>query len=210
MKNPNVVRSLSGAFTAARTQFPLLHRKWIEISIKATKWLPNSIIMSSVQMIGDLDMIIRSIEDHVAPELELGIESEEYQSHFLNFFTNLWISTAYEVIRLINDRDKELNENFLYLYNMLTIVRIPLMKHEIARERKADGPMMLSRFPSNEDEHDIYEYSVNDSSRSVILPIAISRRGSVMWYTPDIINQKNIWIERRDLSDRFIAAFDSI
>jgi hypothetical protein len=121
------------------------------------------------------------------------------------FFSQIWVASAYEVIRLLHDRDKNFGEHIQELYKSLTLVRVPLEKHEIASERKLTGPLLLVRYPPKDEVADFYSYSTDDAKRCVILPMACSERGSPMWCPPDIKTQKSVWIERRSLSEQFLT-----
>jgi hypothetical protein len=131
-------------------------------------------------------------------------ESELFLGHYLMFLSQTWVASIYEVVRLLYERDKSLGENFRRLYEVLTIVRVPLEKHEIASERKLTKPLPMITYPPKNNGNEIYLYLKENSKRSVILPMSISKRGSAMWCVPDIKAQTSIWIERRNLSEQFL------
>lgn len=54
---------------------------------------------------------------------------------------------------------------------------------------------------------DHYVYSYNDPKRSHIMSQGLSARGSNMWRTLDVKVGTQNWVERRDLSDRFLTLF---
>lgn len=198
------------AFHAARAQFPELNKKWIEISWKIKRYLPDSILPVSVQKTGELDLVIRAMEDQFTQDQKAQTESAPFLGHYLMFLSQVWVSSTYEIIRLLHDREKGFDSSFQELYERLTLVRVPLEKHEIASERKLTEPLAMVRCPAKNDGTDLYSYSTEDPKRSVILPMSISERGAAMWCAPDIKTKASIWIERRDLSERFLSFWISL
>ena len=85
------------------------------------------------------------------------------------------------------------------------LVRIPLEKYEIANEKKSPKPIEMMRFPPTGEERDMYVYAETDPLRAHIMPSGLSERGSCMWHVFDAVSQTSYWIERRSMSERFLA-----
>lgn len=204
-----VAQLIIGAFHMARAQFPELNKQWIGVSWKIANNLPASMFPMSVQKAGELDLVIRAMEDLFAQNQKSQTESEPFLEHYLMLLSQTWVASTYEIIRLLHDRDKSFGGDFQQLYEMLTLIRVPLEKHEIASERKLAEPLPMVKHPPMNNETDVYLYSREDAKRSVILPMSVSERGSPMWCAPNIKSQTSIWIERRDLSERLLAIWDN-
>jgi hypothetical protein len=204
----NVAQLITGAFHMARAQFPELNKQWIGISWKLANSLPESMLPLSVQKVGELDLVVRAMEDQFSQDQKSQAELAPFLDSYLMFFSQTWIASTYEIVRLLHDRDKGLGAGFQKLYELLTLVRVPLEKHEVASERKLTEPMLMATYQADKDTK-TYVYAKDDPKRSVIMQMAISQRGSAMWLAPDIKNQTNVWVERRNISERFLAIWDA-
>lgn len=200
---------LASAFEAARVRKALLHETWIKISSEIGRRLPNSLVMMSVQRAGELDLALRCMESDFNA-LERNIDN----FHLLTFNTQttlseLWVGSIYEIVRLIQDRKVMPSDDLAALYSQLTLLRVPLMKHEIAGERKMTKPLLFKKHPPNDADSDLYTYSHKDPRRGHIMPHGVSQRGSVMWQVIDIKTEKEYWLERLTLSEQFLSIFSS-
>lgn len=197
-------------FRSASSKYRELHRAWISVSFRVGGLLPNSLLNSSVQQIGHLDMVLRCLEDETAPTVhdDTAPDTTEFEAHALSYqmdLSALWIGALYEVCRLLKDRklvtdNQKLNE----LYHDLTLLRIPLEKHEIAKDGKIKGFLELLKQPPLENGTDRYRYDPKDPKRSHVMPAGLSRNGSAMWQAIDVSKDAAYWIERRLVSDRFL------
>ena len=147
-----------------------------------------------------MDLVIRCIEDEVAQN-----DAKDDLFHYLNLMSTYWIGGMYETFRLLRERkladdDKRLSA----ILGDLELLRIPLEKHEIAKDRTLKTPLTLTRMPPNKDSTDIYSYAREDPARAHIMPMGISPRGSVMWQAIDLRGNTSRWIERRGLSDQIL------
>lgn len=201
---------ITAAFCGAISQHSELKNEWIKLSHIIGGKLPASLVMDSIQKIGDLDILLRCMEDEfVQIKKKEGSESDVMHFHYQMMISKMWIASAYEIIRLFNDRDKTLGEDFQKLYQTLTLVRVSLEKHELAHERKLTEDLAFVKYPPNGDDTDQYSYSLQDPARGHIMPMSVSERGSAMWCVLDIRNKTNIWVERRDLAERFMSCWQS-
>jgi hypothetical protein len=195
------------AFHHAAAQHPALHRKWTRISARLGGTLPATRLMSTVQMLGELDMVIRSMEDDFRPGAS-GDSEAVFAFHYQMMLSEQWIGAAYEVFRLLDERQLAPERDAISaIHHDLRMIRIPLEKYEIAAENKLGGPTRMQRHPPNNDASDDYIYLPGDPARSHIMPTGISARGSVTWQVIDAKAQRSYWLERRELSERIVSSF---
>jgi len=202
---PQITFAFDAAFSLSSREHSDLHHRWIKISARIGGELPGSMLMASVQRVGRIDMLLRSLED----EAQIDVPFEQMPSRHDNqtMMSEIWVGWAYEVFRLLIQRGRALSEEpgFKLLAHHLTLLRMTIDKHEIAADRKLVEPLQMMRHPPNGDASDIYEYSRNDPLRAHIMPVGLSGRGSVMWNAMDIKAGRAFWLERRELSDRILA-----
>lgn len=197
---------IQAGFALASSKYPELHKTWVSTSFAVGGRLPSSTLSISVQRGGELDVLLRSMEDELPSNAET--KEPDYAFGYQASLSELWVGHFYEIFRLLKDRkcvpDKK---DFDALAQDLRLLRIPLEKHEIAGDRKLKEPLMMKRHPPKNDMSDFYEYSKDDPTRSHIMPMGVSQRGSVMWQVLDISSNHSYWLERRALSERIIAVF---
>ncbi len=196
-----VTNVLDAAFGLARQRHGEIYRRWISASFAIGGQLPDSLLSESVQRAGEMDLILRCLEDEFALPETAAIM---FKAHWNFMFAAVWIGQAYDAIRLlrvIQDESKEHDQ----IAHDLRLLRIALEKHQIAEDRKLTEPLKMVRQPPKGDETDNYIYSPDDPQRSHIMPCGISPRGSVVWQVVDLRANTARWIERRDLSDRILA-----
>ncbi|HXW19100.1 MAG TPA: hypothetical protein VEK35_01185 [Roseiarcus sp.] len=194
----SVSNLIASAFAEAALRNRAIGDEWRKISVKVGGRLPASLLIVDVQKMGNLDLVIRSMEDdskcdHGDPDLQM-------------FLSGLWVGMAYEVLRSLKARKLCSGDAFEILERDLKLIRIPLEKYEIPDEGKLDGPTALARSPPNNDASDFYAYvPKKDPLRTHIMPSEL-REGSVSWQVLDpLAAVKERWIVRRDLSDRILA-----
>jgi hypothetical protein len=195
---------IKAGFELASSKYPDIHGKWVATSYRIGGQLPNSSLVSSVQRAGEMDVLLRCMED----ELRIHTDNQEtdFSFHYQVMLSELWVGHMYEIIRLLKDRMRMPdNKEFDLLAHHLRLLRIPIEKHEIPGDKKLKAPLMMKRYPPKDEASDIYEYSKDDPTRSHIMPTGVSERGSVVWQVLDIPSNESFWIERRDLSERILA-----
>jgi hypothetical protein len=202
-----VSQLLLSAFNIARLEQVELNKTWIKASLNIGFRFRNSLISSSVQKAGELDLLLRCLENEFKSSTTNQDDAQMFVFNILITFSELWIGSIYEIVRLIQDRKVVSSESLSTLYNDLTLLRVPLMKHEIAKERKMNEPLVFKKYPHNNDETDLYTYSREDPYRGHIMLMGVSPRGSVMWNVIDITKRSEFWVERLALSERFISIF---
>lgn len=96
-------------------------------------------------------------------------------------------------------------ELFDKILKSFELIRIPMEKHEIAKDRVLSKPLDLRRIPANDSTNDSFTYDPKDNKRTHIMPMSVSDRGSPMWMVTDVKLNNSYWIERRNLSDQIIS-----
>lgn len=202
-----LVTSMIGqAFQVSMMQCPELSKSWIEFSFRFGGLLPNSQLSISVQRIGRVDALLRCMED----EFTAAVTPPENVLYHESYVTisELWIGSAYEVARLLNDKKRKLiktTDEYNALLRDLALIRMPIEKHEIESDKDIKKPLLMKRQPPRDDDTDLYEYDRNDKYRAHIMPTGMSPRGSIMWQVVDVKNGQEYWIERRELADRMLG-----
>jgi hypothetical protein len=177
---------------------------WITGSLKLGGELPESLLNLSIQRAGRLDAVLRCMEDEWASDsLEDSIRI--FGTDYLASLSELWVGQVYEILRLTLERKLIVNNTFFEaLANDFRLLRIPMEKFEIARDRSLTGPLAFTRVPPKKGDID-YHYDKNDPLRAHHMPIGILQNGSMQWCAIDISNKPvERWIVRRDLSDRVL------
>jgi hypothetical protein len=202
------VSELLGAATVlSSSQWPALRDQWVKISHVVGGRLPASTLTSSVQEIGQLDLLLRSVEAEWRPQQTAQID---YAFTCYSMLSDLWIGAIYEVFRLLESRKLSPDsDEFRALARDLKLLRIPLEKHEIADDKRLSQPLRMRRIPSHGDETDLYEYTKADPQRAHIMAKGVSPLGSIMWQVTDVKQFKSYWLERRSISERVVAIWHS-
>lgn len=215
MTEITVTQALSYAIGIAWMNQSDVRKRWIRISHYIGSKLPHSMLMLSIQRLGRFDMLIREMEKEFIPEKIHSIGTNIYAIEALPSFSENWVCNAYEIFRTLDEREFITGKEFDAIYNDLRLIRIPLEKHQLAKDnnlRNREQPLELESFPSYKTiapaKRYIYPNEKADrKKRSHIMPTGISPNGSWMWYVLDLEDPNNIqeyWIERLNLSDRII------
>ena len=117
------------------------------------------------------------------------------------------MGSVYEVFRLLHERGLgDPDPAFALIFSDLELLRIPIEKHEIAKDKKhLVEPLTMVRLPSNDPGSDSYVYDAHDKLKAHIMPAGLSsRNGSMIWQAIDLKTQSAKWIDRQQLSDRII------
>ena len=196
---------VAATFDLAARNHPTLPKAWIQISIRLGGLLPKSPLMSSIQQDGNVDVLLRSMEDERAAGLAGARQEGLFEFHYQKMLPEFWVGRFYEHLRLLTDRKLlpktggvgALAEDF-------RLLRVPIEKHEISGDRELDAPLKMQRQPPKGDSTDLYEYDRTDPQRAHIMSSNLSQRGSVMWQIIDLKKDQDRWIERRALSERIV------
>jgi hypothetical protein len=202
--SPSISRLITTAFAQARIRNQPLYESWTRIAWRIGGLLPRSTLVMSVQRDGEIDLVLRGMEDDAAPETPE--HDVDFSIHYRKMLSELWVGSMYETFRLLIDRKLGPDDDrFRELAHELRLLRIPLEKHEIAIDKQLkEQPLTMRAVPPNDDTRDYYTYSQTDPMKAHIMPCGVSARGSMMWRIIDLQSKQDHWIERQDLSDRII------
>lgn len=208
-----ISKLIEAAFAESQLRNEELHSRWIQISFKIGGQLPQSLLLLSVQQLGSLDLLVRSIEQERSGVL---VESETaLDTYAQSMFSEVWVCKAYEICRVLHNQAQCSPDTpaFEELYHDLRLLRVAIDKYQLAGDSglKGNQPLILKKIPSQNDDEDLYTYSKDDPKRSHIMSMGYwQETGSLGWYATDIKNNKSYWLNRQNLSNRFLDIFDPL
>jgi Recombinase len=127
---------LANAFAQARSRYAELNSSWIRISFLVGSRLPASLMFVSIQREGEVDLVIRCIEDELAQMRATQQDDPLFVVNYLNLMSTYWIGGMYETFRLLRERKLAGDDQrFSAIFTDLELLRIPLEKHEITKNR---------------------------------------------------------------------------
>src|SRR3954470_4158333 len=95
---------ITASFRQASERQRALHQAWIRISYRVGGLLPKSLLLYSVQQYGELDLVLRCMEDELAPKLGKP-PGLDFHYQYQRLLSEVWVGAIYEILRLlINDR----------------------------------------------------------------------------------------------------------
>ena len=201
-----IAEAVALPFTLAKSRQSDLYQLWVQITARVGGRLPASLLMTNIQRDGEIDLLLRCLEDEEVQRISSGAEPGLLDAHYLMMFSVFWIGSMYETFRLLRQRKRaDTSPIFHEILKDLELLRIPLEKHEIAKDRELKEPLAMVRSPPNNDATDYYSYDPKDHSRSHIMPAGLSKSGSFTWQVIDLKANTGRWIERRGLSDKILA-----
>src|SRR5665811_1134332 len=116
-----------------------------------------------------------------------GIEAGLFDMYYLNMLSTYWVGSMYETFRLLRQRKLTgTDPAFDEILSDLELLRMPLEKHELAKDTVLKEPLQMVRGPRNNDAKDLYSYDKDDNSRAHIMPMGLSKRGSLSWQAIDL------------------------
>lgn len=208
-ENVKVTKLVTAAFAQASLGQRQIHERWIRVSTQLGNMLPQSSLLVSVQSLGNLDTVIRMMEDETSQLKEPDPFAEAIAWNHKRLLSEMWVSSAYEIIRMLYDRDLvPETDDFNDLLFDLELLRMPLVKYEVTKVRKLIVPMVIRPVLVTPDNTDSI-YADYESHKAHILPAGTSGRGSNMWLIADEVSNTEEWVERRNLSDQFLSVFES-
>lgn len=207
----NISEQLTTAFFNAVARYPELNRAWGEVSHRVGSRLPHSLLSAAIQRDGSVDLILRCMEDELSQRIAADDQSGSFAFHYQKMISDSWVGSMYETFRLLRDRNlADASPAFASILADLELIRIPLDKHELAKDRRLDAPLTMMRSPPNNDASDVYVYDPKDNRRAHIMAAGVSpTTGSLMWHGIDVVSKADRWIDRRDLADRIVALWKS-
>jgi hypothetical protein len=107
-----VTQLITSAFALANSRHSELRQVWVRISLRTGALLPNFLLLESVQRAGDLDILLRSLEDEFSKSGQrddgAGLLSTTYQV----FLSEHWIGVAYEIFGALKARKLLVDDAF--------------------------------------------------------------------------------------------------
>ncbi len=179
----------------------------------------------NIQRQGDLDLVLRCMEDEFEANKAAEIADTTGSNmtfHYQLTLSETWIVGCYEILRAFRQRDSEavkLGErpsrvsdmaSFKSILADLELLRMPLAKFEIAKDKDLKEPLPMKRGPPNDDPSDQTIYDRKDPARYHTMPTGMSSRGSPTWLALNHLARREYWVERRDLADRLLAMGNEI
>jgi hypothetical protein len=216
-----VSKHIISAFDIAKSKHQEEESKWISLSYDLIGSTAIVMLAFSIQRAGDFDLLLRCMEDEAAiANSTSGPHGVDFAFHYQKMISEMWVSNCYEFLRTIKQRETEQDAaglqgqrrsrapEFATLFADLELLRMPMDKHEIAKDKQLQAPLVMQRSPPKGDDTDRYIYDSDDPTRSHIMPTGISERGSVTWQVLDHRSGRQYWVDRRDIGDRLLALVD--
>ncbi|MFD2262540.1 hypothetical protein ACFSM5_06545 [Lacibacterium aquatile] len=214
MTAPSVSTLMAVAFAVARNARPELTTRWITASYWVSSHLSNSLLLVATQKLGEVDTLLRAMEDEAAAGLRQGKNPMvlDLGPHYQLMLSEFWIGSAYEILRTIK---KSLvgDTQFETLYRNLELIRVPLEKHRLRGDwglgKTLPNPLPLTKIPDEESSRNGVSgevlYDVQDERRGYIMPVALSETGSAEWQVIDLEMKRSFWLRRSSLADEFLT-----
>lgn len=201
LKNLKVRQIVCQAFYCSAIKHSDEHKRWVNLSHDLGSRIAEGAVLS-IQCLGDLDIIVRAMEDELVEQGFAEPDVMEFPALTLqSHLSDVWVGGAYEIFRLAKSRLQE-DAEAVQLHDALRLLRIPLEKYELPKDDKLKDVVRMAPLGGGED--DVRIYDKNDKSKSHLIPRSLSNLGSAMWLAIDIANQSQHWLERRDLSDAIL------
>lgn len=214
MTLPPLSPLFNSLFNVARAKYGAENKAWVQLSycLAGRFNLPTAI--SSIQGQGDLDILLRCLEDEFNTSKDAS--GLDFTFHYQIMFSETWVVGCYEILRAFQQRDREAAaagrptsgvselDDFKSIFTDFELLRMPIAKFEIAKDKKLEQPLPLRRVGDGGTKP-IEFYDPKDPGRYHIMPKGASPRGSAVWLALDVRNSREHWVERRDLADRLLS-----
>ena len=202
MHKAPLITTLNAAMSLALGRERELHDRWNVVAMRMSDAGAPQIDQDD----GRLDILLRHLEAELAATPSLQERMDILYGRQLVFsMSRHWVLSMYENIRTLQNR----SERFSALYARFQLVRVPLAKGEIARDRSLKQPIELVRVPVLESDPEPVPYSASQKS-FYRMPWTIDQTtGSLAWLPVDLSHPSyDNWISRRQLSDECLSLFD--
>ena len=138
---------IANAFDNAKNRYPELHSTWIRISYRVGSRLIDSLLPRNIQREGDVDILLRCMEDEAAQDDPTGFDGGVFG--YQKMLSEYWVGGMYETLRLLRQRGlADTSSSFAEILGDLELLRIPLEKHEIAKDFRVEGAIGNGSQPS--------------------------------------------------------------
>jgi hypothetical protein len=202
---PSIGQLLVAAFGISRAKNTELNKRWIAMSLRVGSQLPQSLLLTSIQTLGEVDLVCRALESELGAQPPNDGEMD-FRPNYLMVLSEWWIGSAYAVCYTLKDRKILSDAEFLRLADELRMIRVQLEKYEVPSDRGLSEPLHFSpaQLRPDEKEPPVYVYDKTDRLRSHIPRRGLSARQSAMWEVFDVKIDAQKWFERLELSDRML------
>lgn len=208
MTNPpeqelGIGKILSLSFNLAIMSYHDVYKEWIDIS-HSIAGRTSQAAQQQIGWLGQLDVVLRSLEaenalPHDAPRNQLSLQSS---------LSETWICTAYEVFRSARQRGLT-DQGTKQLRDRLNLVRVPIVKYEIAQDDELKDQVKLVPYTGAIDHEYTYDSS-DKQNKSHIMPTGLSHRGSFCWQVIDTKGKREFFVERLSLSEEILDHLRSV
>jgi len=138
------------------------------------------IAMMNIQRQGDLDLLLRCMEDEFEANKAAEIADTTGSNmtfHYQLSLSETWVVGCYEILRAFRQRDRDAlkagvrpsgvsgMETFKSIFADLELLRMPMTKFEIAKDDKLNEPLPLRRIPQMTTATDDTIYDSKDPAR---------------------------------------------
>jgi|SRR5450759_2428863 len=195
-QTPPVSSLIAHAFSIAMTKYNAELTQMTNLSGRMASRCLIPFASMDIQRQSHLDLLLRCMEDEQAVRTAADAEDNILTFHYQSMFSETWIGGWYEILRAIRQRadealargDKtsglEASDEFKSLLIDFELLRIPLEKYEIAKDRSLKAPLLMTRYPLNNDESDDHVYDRQDPKREYHMPKGVSLIGNVARHRP--------------------------
>jgi len=210
MTTATVGHLIVGAFAKSRAEFGEIYKLWLSTSGRVGSKIPGSLAVVSIQRIGEVDLVCRSLEEELLQQPPAPDEMD-FREGYLLMLAEWWIGSAYAISFALKSRGllSERSE-FQQLAEDLRLVRVQIEKHQIPSDRKLTEPLQMSTGPAqpgDEAPERFQQYDKDDPLRAHIPRMGFSDRRSPMWEVIDLKSRTMRWVERRALADSMLDIF---
>jgi hypothetical protein len=161
--------------------------RWVEVS-KAWFIDADPYIGLNIQQLGNVELVILDLEQQSPSPIFGEPESiaEAFHRTKITAISNLWVLGLYEVMRLMSKRNPSPSIQFQALFEDVTILRIPLAKHEPRR-------------PADKAKREALKDKLH-------YPGPLGREGTFdsAWFPYDPSKEQHVVLSRSELSRRFL------
>jgi hypothetical protein len=164
-----------------------------------------------VAVVGRLDSVLRAMEfESLQPGKPEDPDEDVWTQDIHASWSRLWILAAYECVRTAAQRATGDRSAFKHLRDRMGLVRIPLAKAEIAKDKKYLGNSVLNlgRVGDPSDAPPI-EYRAGGAVPYLPSHIWNTETGSIGWIVIDLSTMAEVLILRCQISDELLAVAEA-
>jgi hypothetical protein len=199
MRPASITEMVGFAQVSARKKYPEVHKKWLDMCNRLGNGEGGPLLGSAVAFLGDLDTLIRCLEDEFKDFWDTSERRDILPSTVQMYLSELWVAKAFAALYAIRN-EASFTEEMKAVYRELRIIRVPLQKFEAAWPDKKVPPSQTMETSGTEAA--LFSLNHYDSGTDRFkMGFGVSPRGSSNWRVVDRNSRAERWIERRYLSD---------